>query len=98
MHIIGYHHGPGLPNSICVHQGVDDIFQTFKGNIDIKTQVIFTRKTYEQTKLMEAMMMNKAITIPVAHLTNDDVPETINGKPEDKVAVRGENKVDLFTL
>ena len=73
---------PGLPNA--VSQEMDYPYGTFKGDTDAKTEEIFERKTYERAKLVEQLKDTPNIQIPVAHLTNDNIPEII-GKHEDAI-------------
>ena len=85
MHKLGFHLWPGLPNGTGVNQEMDDLFQNYKGDTDAKCEEIFRRKTFEQALAVEQMKKDQEIQIPVAHLTNNDIPEIVDGRPEDPI-------------
>ena len=88
MHQLGLHMMPGLPNSTSATQEMDDAYQTFKSATDKKSQKVFTRKIYCRAKAVEQHQLDDTVVIPVSHLTNDDIPEIINGKPGDPIEER----------
>ena len=103
MHLEGVHIFPGLPNTTSCTQEMDDIFQQFKGDCDTQAQEVFARKTYEKAAAIEYKAKEKelarergeaiapeveGIRVSVAHLTNDDLPEILNGKPGEPIDKR----------
>ena len=103
MHLEGVHIFPGLPNTTSCTQEMDDIFQQFKGDCDTQAQEVFARKTYEKAAAIEHKAKEKelalargeavppeveGIKVSVAHLTNDNLPEIINGKPGEPIDKR----------
>ena len=90
MHRIGFHTGPGPPNSTSATQEMDDIFQDFKSKTDQKAQVIFTWKTYEHAMQLRDRATNPEAGVEVvpAHLTNSDLHEMINGRPDEPIKER----------
>ena len=88
MHLKGVLQLPGLPNSTSVSQEMDALFTGFKGCTDDRAEEIFERKTFERTKVLEQRQTTPDIQVPVAHLTNDDIPEIINGRPGDPLEKR----------
>lgn len=103
MHLEGVHIFPGLPNTTSCTQEMDDIFQQFKGDCDTQAQEVFARKTYEKAAAVEYKAKEKelarergeaiapeveGIRVSVAHLTNDDLPEILNGKPGEPIDKR----------
>ena len=88
MHLRGVYMLPGLPNSTGVSQEMDHLFSSFKHECDSKAEVIFERKTYLREKAVEESKTATDIEIPVAHLTNDDIPEIVNGKAGDPLEKR----------
>ena len=89
MHKLGFHIGPGLPNSTQATQEMDDLYETFQGMLDTTSQDVFTRKTYERSlavlKLLQdrkdGIVEDNGKMIKPAQLDNGDLPEIINGKP-----------------
>ena len=103
MHLEGVHIFPGLPNTTSCTQEMDDIFQQFKGDCDTQAQEVFARKTYEKAAAIEYKAKEKelarergeaiapeveGIRVSVAHLTNNDLPEILNGKPGEPIDKR----------
>ena len=88
MHLKGVYLMPGLPNATGVSQEMDNLYSIFKGDTDAKAEQIFERKTFERAKIVSQLKDTPEIEIPVAHLTNDNIPEIINGKPGDAIEDR----------
>ena len=88
MHMRGCLQLPGLPNSTSVSQEMDQLYTGFKGKTDDRAEEIFERKTFERAKVLEKRHTTPDIQVPVAHLTNDDIPEMINGRPGDPLEKR----------
>ena len=103
MHLEGVHIFPGLPNTTSCTQEMDDIFQQFKGDCDTQAQEVFARKTYEKAAAIDYKAKEKelarergeaiapeveGIRVSVAHLTNNDLPEILNGKPGEPIDKR----------
>ena len=85
MHALGFHMCPGLCNATSVHQEMDDLYQLYKSRTDQKSQEVFAKKTYDRAMAVHAHKNDPSVKIPVAHLTNDDIPTIINGLPDDPI-------------
>ena len=79
---------PGLPNSTGVSQEMENMFSVFKQATNSKVEQIFKRKLYKQVKKVEKLKETPDLDIPVAHLTNDNIPEIVNGIPGDPIEAR----------
>ena len=88
MHLKGVYQLPGLPNSTSCSQEMDALFGVFKASTDDKAEEIFERKTFERAKVLKERTTTPDIEVPVAHLTNNNIPEIINGKPSDPLEKR----------
>ena len=83
MYREGFYIGPSLPNATSMSQELDNLFQQFKGDTDTKAEEIFARKTRERAKIIESMTKEEEAKVPPAYLTNEDIPEIINGRKDD---------------
>ena len=64
---------------------MDNLYGVFKQDTDEKASEVFKRKTFARAKIVEQLKDTPFIEIPVAHLKNDNIPEIIDGNPEDSI-------------
>lgn len=69
---------------------MEKLLSAFKQSTDLKAEEIFEQKTFERATIIEQHKTTPDIEFPVAHthMTNLNIPETINGKPGDPLEKR----------